>query len=181
MAYEEVTRIWELYEKGKAHHNEKKMYTKADRCHKMYEGDQWDGIDGVDKTKLPMENFIAPVVKYKVSSIAMNGMTITYNPMAGGDASVCKVLNDYAAQKWEYQKMDTRLWDMAQEAAIVGESYLYFYDRNLNTQLINSTAVYLGDEQQPDLQKQPYIIIYERRMVRDVIADAKKYKIPKQN
>ena len=179
MAYEEVTRIWELYEKGKAHHNQKKMYSKADRCHKMYEGDQWDGIDGVDKTKLPMENFIAPVVKYKVASVAMNGFTITYNPMGGGDEAVCKVLNDHAAQKWEQQKMDTRMWEMAQEAAIVGESFLFFYDRYLDTQMIDGTAVYLGDEQQPDLQKQPYIIIYERRLVRDVVADAKKYHVKK--
>lgn len=181
MAYEEVTRIWELYQKGKAHHNEKDMYNKANRCHKMYEGDQWDGIGGgIDKTRLPMENFIAPTVKYKVSSIAMNGMTINYSAMGDADAAVCKALNEYAAQKWEQQKMDTRLWEMAQEAAIVGESYLYFYDRNLDTQMIDSTAIYLGDEQQSDLQKQPYIIVYERRLVRDVIADAKKYGVTKE-
>lgn len=181
MNYAEVARIWDLYEKGKHHHNEKNMYSKADRCHKMYEGDQWDGIGaGVDKNSLPQLNFITPTVKYKVGAIAMNGMSITYSPMDGGDAEVCGLLNNYAAKMWEAQKMDTVLWNMAQEACIVGESYLYFHSKNLDNQLIDNTAIYLGDEQQPDLQKQPYIIVFERRLVRDVLEEAKRNKVSKE-
>ena len=180
MQHEEVTRIWELYEQGKDHHERKNMYTRAQRCHKFYEGDQWDGIDaGIDRSQLPMENIITGIVKYKVSSVAMNAMTINYTPHTGAENEISQALNEYAGKMMELQKMDTRLWDVTKAAAIEGDSYLYFYNRNLDNQVLDATAVYLGDEQQPDLQKQPYIIIYERRSVRDVREDAKRHGVKK--
>ena len=36
MDYQEVTTVWQLYEKGKEHHNRKNMYTRAYRCYKFY-------------------------------------------------------------------------------------------------------------------------------------------------
>lgn len=171
--YNDITRVWQLYEQGRDHHNRKGMYSRAERCYQMYEGDQWAGIsNGVNKDELPKYNFIKPVVNYKVASIAMNSMTIHYTPM-GGDAGVCNALNEYAARKWEHQKLDSGLWEAVKAACIVGDAYLYFYNRNLDHQLIDATNLYLGDEQQPELQKQPYILIYERRLVSQVKEEAR--------
>jgi hypothetical protein len=75
--------------------------------------------------------------------------------------------------------MDSKCWELVRAAAIAGDSYVYFYDKNMNSEIINNTDIFFGDESQPDIQKQPYIIIAERRNVCDVIADAKANGISK--
>ena len=61
---------------------------------------------------------------------------------------------------------------MLKPANITGDSYLYFYDADLNCQIIDRKNIYLSDEQEPDIQKQKYIIMWERRFVDDVKREA---------
>ncbi len=76
--------------------------------------------------------------------------------------------------------MDRVMWEAIKEACIAGDSYLYFYDGALDCQLIDNMSVFLGDEQQPDLQRQPYIILYERRNVEEIREDARKNGLPEE-
>ncbi len=39
-----TTRIWDLYQKGVDHHNKVGMYTKTEKFHNFYLGDQWHGV-----------------------------------------------------------------------------------------------------------------------------------------
>ena len=36
-----ATAIWEKYQRGVDWHHRQSLYTKADKCHRFYEGDQW--------------------------------------------------------------------------------------------------------------------------------------------
>jgi hypothetical protein len=167
--------IWKKYEKGVTHHHRKDLYESTAQAYRMYEGDQWYGLEGGEK--LPVYNFIQPIVEYKTAMVAMQNIQIFFSPLdtiRPGAMAICDALNRYARQRWERQKLDSLLWKAVRDACIAGESFLYFYNSNLDCQILDNTAVYLGDEQQPDLQKQPYIIIYERRLVDDVRAEAKR-------
>ncbi len=171
------TKIWRLYEQGKAHHSRQNLYEKSERCHRFYAGEQWYAQGGgLEEEDLPFYNFIEPVVNYKSATIAMNATTIHYVPHATDKRgeNVCRVLGDYAARCWESQKMDTRLWQVVKEACVTGQSYLYFYDANLSSQLVDGVNMYLADECQPDLQKQRYIILAERQPLSTVQAEARK-------
>lgn len=166
--------IWDKYKRGVNQHNQQGLYTKVDRCHRFYEGDQWSDSTGSIGSDLPMYNFIKPTVDYKVAVISQSSMVINYES-SGEDAEeidACKVINEYAAKKWDKLKMDTRIWETIKEAAITGDSFLYFYDSKLSSQLLESDKVFLADEQQQDIQKQPYIIVYERRLVEEVRREA---------
>ena len=166
--------IWQLYQMGLQHHRRHNLFEKSRRCHRFYEGDQWYAEGGgLEEEKLPAYNFIEPVVNYKVATVAMQNMEIHYSDLGGRMNSLrCKALDDYAARCWENQKMAVRMWEMVKEACITGESYLYFYDANLNHQMVDSTAVFLADEQEPDLQKQQYILLMERLPVEQVRREA---------
>jgi hypothetical protein len=180
---ENVTDIWQKYEKGKDHHHKLNIYDDTDKCHRFYEGDQWHGLER-DGEILPIHNFIKPVVKYKTAMIAQNAMGINYSAMNTDNqqlmAEICDKLNKFAAQKWELQKLDSIVWDIIKEANISGDAYLYFYDADLNCQMIDRKNIYFADEQQTDIQKQKYILIFERRFVDDVKKDAKANKVDEQ-
>ena len=166
-------RIWEMYRMGLQHHRRQNLYHRSQRCHRFYEGEQWYAQGGgLEEENLPVYNFIEPVVNYKVATVAMQNMEIHYAAQNGAGAPICRVLEDYAARLWEKRKMSRCLWEMVREACITGESYLYFYDSALHHQMVDSTMVFLADEQEPDLQKQPYILIAQRLPVEQVKREA---------
>ena len=165
-----AARIWELYQQGLQHHQRHSLYARAERCHRFYEGDQWYSEQGgLEGEELPIYNFIEPVVNYKTATVAMQNLAIHYSDMGGGAGPArCRALENYTARCWERRKMDARLWDMAREACITGSSYLYFFDADLNCQLLDGAALFLADEEQPDLQRQSYLLLMERLPVEQV-------------
>lgn len=177
---EEIRRRYEL---GVEHHLRLNMYDDTERAFRFYEGDQWYGIE--DDEGLPVYNFISPTVDYKSAMVSMQNISIFYS-LSDGCAlpqgeEICRALNVRAAKYWEKHKLDSKLWQVVRDACIAGDSYLYFYDSNQNAQIVDNTAIYFADEQQPDLQKQAYILIAERRPVREVKKDAERYGCSKED
>ena len=173
--------IWEKYKKASDFQEENAIVTKSNKCWKMYLGDQWYGLD--NKEDLPVVNFVEPVVNYKVSTICKNVMTAHYSDIEGNSEynDIYDKLNTNFASNWERGHMDTVAWQTLKAAAIVGDGYTYWGTEDLTkTQVIPCTAVLLGDEQQPEIQKQPYIMIRERLFVEDVKKMAAENGIPEE-
>lgn len=173
--------IWEKYKKASDFQEENAIVTKSNKCWKMYLGDQWYGLD--NKEDLPVVNFVEPVVNYKVSTICKNVMTAHYSDIEGNSEynDIYEKLNTNFASNWERGHMDTVAWQTLKAAAIVGDGYTYWGTEDLTkTQVIPCTAVLLGDEQQPEIQKQPYIMIRERLFVEDVKKMALENGIPEE-
>lgn len=173
--------IWEKYKKASDFQEENSIVTKSNKCWKMYLGDQWYGLD--NKEDLPVVNFVEPVVNYKISTICKNVMTAHYSDIEGNSEynDIYEKLNTNFASNWERGHMDTVAWQTLKAAAIVGDGYTYWGTEDLTkTQVIPCTAVLLGDEQQPEIQKQPYIMIRERLFVEDVKKMAAENGIPEE-
>ena len=161
--------IWEKYKKASNYQDENSIIKKSDKYWKMYLGDQWYGLDNTEG--LPVMNFVEPVVNYKVSTICRNTMTAHYSDMEGNAEynGIYDKLNSNFVSNWERSHMDNVGWQTLKAAAIVGDGYTYWGTEDLTkTQVIPCTAVLLGDEQQPIIQKQPYVMIRERLFVEDV-------------
>ena len=178
----DVTRVWSLYEKGVDHHNRINLYSRTEQAHRFFLGEQWYGLDG-DAQSLPVLNIIQPTVEYKVATVSQNNVSIHFSPLNTDEnrpfyQRVCQTLNRYAAQRWEQLKMDDLCWRVVKDSCIAGEGYIYFYNGDAEAQVVDNTSVYLGDEQQPDLQKQPYIILFERCGVDRVRALARENGVP---
>jgi len=177
----DATRIWQRYQKGVDNHNKNSLYSKTESCYNMVEGRQWADLESGDE-KFSNHDFITGLVGFKVANVAMNNMTINYSSTNKGENQLafreaCEKLNQYTSDKWEQTKMDTKAWDMAYASCVGGDSYLFTYNSNLDSQIIDRTNIYLSNEQEKDMQKQKRVIIYERRNTDDVKADAKKNKV----
>lgn len=172
--------VWSKFERCREYHRIVNTKDNVEKAYRFYEGDQWYGV-GDDNT-LPVYNFIKPAVNFKTSMIAMNSMVINYSVIGDNErlSKIAELLNERAARTWERLKLDSKCWEIIRAAAIAGDSYLYFYDENHNCQIVEKTDIYFADEQQVDIQRQPYIIISERRPVEDIIHQARENGISEE-
>ena len=173
------TSIWALYEKGRNYHRRTDIYTDSDRNYRMYNGDQWGGAKLGDVEPV-QKNFIKPIVKYKVSVIHDNLYAVNYssqnyeNRQFQKEANrYCDLLNGYMRRLWEKDKLDFIGRRVTKDAAINGEGIIYInFDKEKLTpvhEILKKVDVYYGNENDDNIQAQPYILIRKRMPVSNAI------------
>ena len=141
----------------------------------MYNGNQWEGAKLGDVEPV-QKNFIKPVVKYKVSVIHDNLYAINYSSQnftnkefAKVSERYCDMLNRYAHRIWEADKMDFKGRRITKDAAINDEGIMYVdFDKGEMkpvNEIIKKNDVYYGNENDDDIQSQPYILLRKRMPV----------------
>ena len=178
------TPIWTLYEKGRNYHRLTGIYVDTDRNYRMYNGNQWEGAKLGDVEPV-QKNFIKPIVKYKVGVIHDNLYAINYSSMNFENKvfrqeaeKICKMLNKKASRIWEKDKLDFKGRRITKDAAINDEGIIYAtYDVENQTplnEIIKKNDIYYGNENDDDIQSQPYILIRKRMPVSNAIEMALK-------
>lgn len=169
------TPIWGLYEKGRNYHRRVGIYNDTDRNYRFYNGNQWEGAKLGDVEPV-QKNFIKPIVKYKVSVIHSNLYSVHYSSQNYENRAFqkeaeryCDLLNGYIRRLWEKDKMDFKGRRVTKDAAINDEGIIYVnFDReNMMPvhEIIKKNDVYYGNENDDDIQSQPYILIRKRMPV----------------
>ena len=183
------TQVWQLYQRGKSYLYMMNVYSDTDKNHRMYNGNQWEGlkIKSIEPVQL---NFIKPVVKYKVAVINQNLWGIVYNPdnfeedFRDTASQLCKLLNLKAANIWEKDRMDIKIRKISKEAAINDEAPMYLrYDNDKKmpiSEKISKNDIYYGDENNSEIQTQPYILIRQRKSVIEARNLAASEGVPKE-
>ncbi|MBP0980257.1 MAG: hypothetical protein J6Q18_01700, partial [Oscillospiraceae bacterium] len=124
-------------------------------------------------------NILLPIMKASTALVGQNVMNIEFTSMNYGAGrenllKVADMLTEHAKKTWERLKMDKLNWEILQDAYIAGNSAYWFYDDanvaegRIMVETLDTTNIMLGDEQQPDIQKQPYILIVQRKHIEDV-------------
>lgn len=172
--------IIEKYNRGKQYIQKKNLVDDTKKNWNFYLGNQWEGLETGGEI-LPMYNFIKPTVKYKVSTVCQNKMTATYSDLKALDENIeiFKAMNIKFAANWEKADMNSLSWDVIKNAAVAGDSYTYWYAPH-ECQILDNVAILLGDEQNQNIQEQPYIIIRERIFAQDAIEIAKENGVPEE-
>ena len=173
------TPIWGLYEKGRNYHRLMGIYTDTDRNYQFYNGDQWQGAKLGDVEPV-QKNFIKPIVKYKVAVIHDNLYAVNYSSenyenrgLYEQSKRYCEMLNRYARRIWEKDKMDYKGRRVTKDAAINDEGIMYVdFDTEKMmpvNEIIDKNDIYYGNENDDDIQAQPYILIRKRMPVVNAI------------
>lgn len=181
MNIEEIkeTPIWGLYEKGRNYHRMQNIYTDTDKNYRFYNGNQWDGAKLGDVEPV-QKNFIKPIVKYKCSVIHDNLYAIVYSSMNFENREFrkaaehyCDLLNGYASRIWERDKMDFKGRRITKDAAINDEGIIYinFDEEKMSpiNEIVKKNDIYYGNENDDDIQSQPYILIRKRMPVANAV------------
>jgi DNA uptake protein ComE-like DNA-binding protein len=173
------TPIWGLYEKGRNYHRLTGIYADTDRNYRFYNGNQWEGAKLGDVEPV-QKNFIKPVVKYKVSVIDDNLYGIVYSSQNFENmefhkqaGNYCDMLNRYASRIWEQDKMDFKGRRITKDAAINDEGIIYVnFDQEKMVpinEIVKKNDIYYGNENDDDIQAQPYILIRKRMPVANAV------------
>lgn len=173
------TDIWTLYEKGRNYHRRTNIYTDTDKNYRFYNGNQWEGAK-LGEVEPVQKNFIKPIVKYKISVIHDNLYAINYSSENYGNTEFykeadryCDMLNRYARRIWEKDKMDFKGRRITKDSAINDEGILYvnFDQENMTpiNEIIKKNDIYYGNENDDNIQEQPYILIRKRMPVVNAI------------
>lgn len=166
------TPIWGLFQKGQDYHRLTGIYTDTDRNYRFYNGNQWEGakLDGVEPVQ---KNFIKPIVKYKCAVIHDN----LYLPIFSSQnfesrefqqeaKRYCDMLNGYARRVWEADQMDDKGRRVTKDAAINDEGIIYvgFDEEKMMpiNEIVDKSDIYYGNENDDNIQEQPYILIRKR-------------------
>lgn len=191
MTQEEIktTDIWELYQKGQNFMS--RIYANTDMNFRMYNGDQWAGlkIKGVEKIQ---HNFIKKVVKHKVGTITANLFAVNYSPenietseFMETAQKTCDLLNKKASKVWDKDFMDKKIKKVCRKSAINGESIVYVdYDESNNipiNEIISKNDIIFGNENEEEIQLQPWIIIRQRKTISELQTLAKAYEVNEED
>lgn len=169
------TDIWTLYQHGVDYNNLRNMYDNTDRNNEFYNGDQWKHAKLGNNPPLQL-NYIKTIVKTKVSTINQNLWKIVYDNMNFDNEEiiregkkVSKLLNKKAEITWERNKMDGKIRKIVRKAGINSESVLYnfWYDKtkDIRTEILSKNDIIFGDENTPEIEEQPYIIVKKRMTI----------------
>ena len=175
-------KFWRRYEKGKEYLDSKRLLERSNMCWNFFVGKQWEGLEA-DGENLPFLNIIHPNVLRKVTTIYTNRMSVNYSDMEGREdlQPVYEKLSEIFAAKWEKSNQDVLCRRTLKHACITGDGLQYFPTGNVeDVQILNNTDVLYGDESETNIQRQPYIIIHERRSVEEVKEMARQNGIPEE-
>lgn len=173
------TPIWRLYEKGRNYHNMQNIYTDTDRNYRFYNRNQWEHAKLGDVEPV-QKNFIKPIIRYKVGVIHDNLYAICYSSQNFENKAfrkqaekICEMLNKKASRIWEKDKMDFKGRRITKDGAINDEGIMYVdYDTDNSypiNEIIKKNDIYYGNENDDDIQAQPYILIRRRMPVSNAI------------
>ena len=183
----EKTDIWNLYEKHMDFMRQRHIYSDTDLNYRMYNGDQWYGLNikGIEKIQ---HNFIKQIVKQKVSNITSNLFAVNYSPENIENTEFmemaqkcCDLLNKRASKVWDKDFMDKKVKKWAKQSAINDEAIAYvtydFDEDNPVNEIISKNDIMYGNENEEEIQLQPYILVRQRKTVIELKEMASKEQI----
>lgn len=171
----EPTFYWKRYERGRDYIYKKNLINDTTKNWNFYIGKQWEGVESGGE-ELPSLQFIEGVIKYKVSTVSQNTMVAKFSDLEGREElnDAYEKMNQLFEASWEKSNMQQQLWSTIKDAAVTGDGIQYYgTSRVEDMERIENTNILYGDESQSDIQRQPYIILWQRRSVADIRAEAR--------
>ena len=184
------TDVWRDFEKGRQYNRTKDLYNRTEQNYDFYYGDQAKNLKIGKETPVVL-NIIKSIVKYKLGVVNSNAYEIVYNPNSyeeGEDSAVleelCKILSRHSNKVWELQQVGKKIRECIKDACINDEGIMHCYydteNEEVIAEVIDKNNIYYGNENDSDIQSQPYIIISCRKPVTQVKEEALALGIDKE-
>ena len=177
-----VTDVWADYQKGVMYNRNKGLYDETEQNYNFYFGKQWENAETGDEKPI-VKNVIKPIVKYKLGVVNTNSYSVVINPNTFAYTqdkeiieSICKSLTDYINKLWEMQQVEKKVRVALKDSAINSEGILHsYYDVNNDenvVEVIDKNNICYGNENDSNIQAQPYLIVSYRKTVKQVKEEA---------
>lgn len=177
--------IWDQYQRGRRYKEAIDLYENVRLNENFYLGKQWEGLNAPDLPK-PTLNFLKRVVTFVVATLSSDDIAVSISPHeATPDAEMAaKAMSRQIDKIFERTKFKTLLRQRIRDAAVDGDACMYFrWDADIETgqtqkgdivvEAIDNINVIFGNAYTRDVQSQPYIIIAQRKKVKELKREGK--------
>lgn len=180
--------IFKEYDKSVSFKTQIDLYNNVVNNENFFIGKQWEGVQN-NGLPTPVFNFLKRVVLFQVASILSENVKMQAAPLAIAPnqklvEQMAEVISNEFGALFEHNKIGSLLREYMRNAAVDGDGCLYTYwDANVNTghrvkgaivtEVVENTRVHFGNPNERRVQRQPYIIIEKREMLRSVKRRAK--------
>lgn len=180
-----ITDVWKDYEKGVMYNRMMHLYDDTEDNYDFYYGNQWKNakLGNIEKVCL---NVINSIVKYKTGVLSQNTYNVIYNLLSDTEdeqlKKICNLLAEKSDSIFENERLDAKARTIIKDACINDEGIFHnYYDptiSDIKVEIVNKNNVCYGNENESNIQLQPYIILSFRRNVKELKEEAKNvYKL----
>lgn len=179
---------WEFYELGIQYNDAINLDDTVEVNENFYIGKQWEGVQS-NGLPTPVYNFIKRVVGFIVATITSDNIKVNASalPATANTKQLfepVKIVNEEFDALTERNNITYLIREYARNAAVDGDGCTYTYWDDtvetgqkikgvIKTELVENTRVFFGNPEDRQVQTQPYIIISQRELVRNVRLRAK--------
>lgn len=174
------------YSRGQAYNIGLDLYNQVKKNERFYLGDQWSGLKVKSFTPVTL-NFLRRVLAYFQSMIVSDDIAVQILPFRKLEnrQQLGQIYEKAIERVMERTKLKAMLRESLRDAAVDGDSLIYFYFDpeepsgqawalgDIKAELVMNTNVIFGNSYSRDLQSQPYLLIIRRRTVRQAQEEAK--------
>lgn len=178
--------IWEEYRKAAEHNERNGLYETVKQNENFFIGKQWEGVDAPDLDK-PVFNVLKRICSMFIAQIVSDDITASVEPFGGdseADEEAMRIIGKEIERAIEYSGAKSKNREMLKNACIDGDGCFYMYFDNeaktgqdakglINIDVIDNTNILFANPYSSDVQRQPYIIILQRRTLDSVKEEAK--------
>ncbi len=176
--------IYAQYKKGMSYKQSIDLYETVKKNQNFYVGNQWEGVNAPELDK-PVFNILKRVCNMFIASIVSDDIGASIRPFSEDATSrtAARLLEKEVERALEHAKVKSKNRDALKNACVDGDCCFYVYfDEQAKTgqaarglpqvDLIDNTNVMFANTATPEVQKQSYIIIAQRRHIDDVRREA---------
>lgn len=185
------TDSWNLLEVGKNYNRMQTLFEQAETNYDQYHGRQWKGLKKPKNSSEPIVlNIIKPIVKNKVNTVNESSYQIIFNPNTYETEeeleslrAVSKGLTQFVMRMWEKSQSGKNVRSVVKNSCITSEGIIYFFDddNKIMSEEVYKNNIFYGNENEQDIQNQPYILATFRKTVKEVKEEARRYKEANKN
>ncbi|MBR2721460.1 MAG: hypothetical protein IKB75_01630 [Clostridia bacterium] len=191
MKHNTQTTAWQQYEAGKEYKRRIGLYERVHTNERFYRGDQWSQSD-YDLPR-PVFNVVRRITDYLVGAVLPEDVSIHYvdDKLPFLESSVLRetvqkglcLLERNASYRWKQNHMNALAYQALLNAALTGDGIFYCYwdDQvtggqpylgDIRVDCIDNTALFVADVDQPELQRQDYVMLAGRAPVTSLRREA---------
>ena len=172
------------YEKAKAFNQQINLYDTVEKNENFYAGEQWKGVNAPDLDK-PVFNILKRVISYFIAMLVADDIAVSIQPFdySAAAAQQAKIISDQIKREMERCKYKSKTRKMLRNCAVSGDGCFYHYFEPdvetgqlnkgvISVENIDNVNILFGNPFSYEVQKQPYILIVQRRSLESVQEEA---------
>ncbi len=180
--------IWNEYQNATMYNERISLYDTVKQNENFFVGRQWEGVDAPDLDK-PVFNILKRICSMFIAQIVSDDITASVEPFTAttGDVDTehtMRIIGKEISRAIEYSGAKSKNRDMLRNACVDGDGcfYMYFDDKAetgqiakglINIEVVDNTNILFGNPYSSEVQRQPYILILQRRTLDSVREEAK--------